>query len=533
MAETVGARRHRSGFSFRNLPIAWKLRVLALLSSVLLLVLGVLAIVQLGNAQDRLQQLYATNLRDVRLLGEVHADYKQVRLALRTMAMADVGAASDKAGVELDRAIANLDEVWNGYTGGAPDNADEQTFQRSWDSYKKLVTETLKPLAAVNNTDEFNRVANAQVNPLAEAIDVALGNLVNAQDSAAKASLDASRKAYDTSRTAMIALILIALVVTFVVVQMIARAVSRPLRETVTVLTGLAEGRLDQRLTVRGHDEVGRMAAALNSAMNRLSETVGTVIDSAAQLNLASNQISGASQSLSQAATQQAASVEETSTSIQEMTAGIAQNSENAAATESIAAKAAAEAQEGGDAVQRTVAAMKEITSKIGIIDDIAFQTNLLALNATIEAARAGEHGKGFAEIIPSIIRTSDLVQEIAAASGEQSTGVRQVNVAMTQIGKVTEQTASSSEQLAATAEQMSAQTAQLKQMMDFFVTGHGGRPVMTGVVEPATARTGWTNDGYHRAGRDGGVHNDNRLPATSHRAEMAVSDLEAKFERF
>ncbi|UQU67908.1 methyl-accepting chemotaxis protein [Couchioplanes caeruleus] len=572
MADT-GARRHRSGLSFRDLPIAWKLRLLALVSGALLIAVGVLGIVQLGTTQQRLQELYSTNLHDVRLLGEVSTNYKQVRLDMRGMALAKVGADSDKAAAGFDASAAALDRAWNSYTGGPQslDNADEESFQKSWDAYKKLATDTLKPLAAVNNIAEFNRISDAQVTPIADAINSALTALVDSQDAAAKASIDASDSAYRTSRTVLIVLIVIALLVMFVIVQMIAAAVSRPLRETVTVLSGLAEGRLDQRLAVRGRDEVGTMATALNSALGRLSETVGTVVDSAAQLNMASNQISGASQSLSQAATEQAASVEETTTSIQEMTAGIAQNSENAAATEGIAAKAAAEAQEGGDAVQRTVAAMKEITSKIGIIDDIAFQTNMLALNATIEAARAGEHGKGFAvvatevgklaersqiaaqeiselaagsvqtaeragdllsEIIPSITRTSDLVQEIAAASGEQSSGVRQINVAMTQIGKVTEQTASSSEELAATAQQMSAQTAQLKQLMDFFVTGHGGRPVMTGVVEPP-ARTSWANDGYQRSGRDGGVYNDNRLPAGGPRGEMAVPDLEAKFERF
>src|SRR5476651_2741097 len=191
------------------------------------------------------------------------------------------------------------------------------------------------------------------------------------------------------------------------------------------------------------------------------------------------------------------------------MTASISQNTENAKVTDGIASKAAAEASEGGEAVKSTVAAMQQIAKKISIIDDIAYQTNLLALNAAIEAARAGEHGKGFAvvaaevrklaersqvaaqeieqvasssvqlaeragrlldEIVPNIRSTSNLVQEITAASEEQSSGVGQINAAVTQLSQTTQQNASSSEELAATAEEMSSQAEQLQQAMSFFV---------------------------------------------------------------
>jgi len=176
------------------------------------------------------------------------------------------------------------------------------------------------------------------------------------------------------------------------------------------------------------------------------------------------------------------------------MSASIEQNNENSRVTNDISSKAAREATEGGEAVDKTVEAMKEIAEKISIIDEIAYQTNLLALNAAIEAARAGEHGKGFAvaakeigetangsvelaqragelleTMVPSIQKTSELVQEISAASSEQASGAAQINDAMEQLNSITQQSASSSEELASTSEEMSGQAQQLQQLMAFF----------------------------------------------------------------
>jgi methyl-accepting chemotaxis protein len=222
-----------------------------------------------------------------------------------------------------------------------------------------------------------------------------------------------------------------------------------------------------------------------------------------------------------------------------------------------MAAKAAADATEGGKAVQQTVAAMKEIAAKIAIIDDIAFQTNMLALNATIEAARAGEHGKGFAvvatevgklaersqiaaqeigklagdsvhtaehagslleEIVPSIGKTSNLVQEISAASAEQTAGVGQINTAMSQMNQITQQNASSSEELAATAEEMTGQTGHLQQLMRFFKI-----PASAGGTGASPAASAFTRHPLVSG----------KVP-TQHKWSDGVQRLdEAKFDRF
>ncbi len=326
------------------------------------------------------------------------------------------------------------------------------------------------------------------------------------------------------------------------------------LNDVLRVLGALSKGDLTETIDKDYQGTFGALKNASNDTVDKLSQIVTDVINATDALSNASEQVSATSQALSQAASEQAASVEETSASIEQMAAGINQNAENAKVTDGIAGKASKEAVEGGDAVKRTVSAMKEIASKIGIIDDIAYQTNMLALNAAIEAARAGEHGKGFAvvaaevrklaersqiaareigdlaggsvktaeragelidEIVPGIGRTSDLVQEIAAASQEQSAGVGQINTAMNQMNQITQQNASSSEELAATAEEMTSQAEQLMELVSFFNLGQGGNTRSSG----------------------GGNSSDNKSVKrnTPKRSKtMAGSGLDnAKFERF
>ena len=307
-----------------------------------------------------------------------------------------------------------------------------------------------------------------------------------------------------------------------------------PLNEAVGVLKDMEQGDLTKTVDGDYKGQLKDFKDTINNTIDKLSQVISEVYGAAANIASASEEVSSTAQNMSQATSEQAASVEETSASVEQMSASINQNTENAKVTDGMATQASSEAVQGGAAVKETVSAMKTIAGKIGIIDDIAYQTNLLALNAAIEAARAGEHGKGFAvvaaevrklaersqiaaqeigelaessvemaesagklldTIVPSIKKTSDLVQEIAAASEEQSSGAGQINTAMDQLNQITQQNASSSEELAATSEEMSGQAAQLQELMAFFTVATNAATVSAAAkvqsFKPALRKTG------------------------------------------
>jgi methyl-accepting chemotaxis protein len=242
----------------------------------------------------------------------------------------------------------------------------------------------------------------------------------------------------------------------------------------------------------------------------KLAEVIGAIRTAADNLSAGSRQISQAAQGLSSGSTEQAASAEEVASSIMEMSSAIRQNSDNSQSTEGLSSKAAEDAVEGGRAALDTVAAMKDISSSIGIVEEIARQTNLLALNAAIEAARAGESGKGFAVVagevrklaersqeaagriaslsassvavaekggrilaamVPGIGKIAELMREIAVASQDQGTGAEQVSKAVQQLDSVIQQNAAASEELASSAEELTGQAESLRKAVGYFTS--------------------------------------------------------------
>ncbi|WP_413671499.1 methyl-accepting chemotaxis protein [Massilia cellulosiltytica] len=368
--------------------------------------------------------------------------------------------------------------------------------------------------------------------PLNRELIDAIDELAKHQSDKMQQKANEAAATYDETRQLVLAMTAGAALLALCVATFITLSVTRPLRIAVDAADRLAAGDLTVHIESHARDEAGQLLTAMKNMIAKLTQVVGDVNGGAQSLASASEEVSATAQALSQSASEQAAGVEETSASLEQMTASISQNTENARVTDGMATQAAREAAEGGEAVKATVAAMKRIAKQIGIIDDIAYQTNLLALNAAIEAARAGEHGKGFAvvaaevrklaersqvaaqeigevatssvelaeragglldQMVPNIRKTSDLVQEITAASEEQSAGVGQINAAVGQMSQTTQQNASSSEELAATAEEMSSQAEQLQQAMAFFRLAGGDAPPARKPARRAPAHPGAT----------------------------------------
>jgi len=428
-------------------------------------------------------------------------------------ALANVAASHQR----FHQSVAEAKKLMAGGAGGAAkaktlftevtSPAAEQTF----DQFGKMSEEAAKSQELfIGMSGVLFGESRTRMNEALVAADVLSNHHKAVAETAAK---DLSVSAA-VSQTVVLVGVLLGVVIALILGIALTRSITGPVLQGVAFAKRMAEGDFTGRLEIDQRDEIGVLARALNDMVGRLRVVVADVRSATDNVASGSEELSASSESLSQGATEQAAAIEEVSSSIEEMASNIRQNADNAQQTERIALQAAKDAQEGGVAVGQAVVAMKNIAEKISIIEEIARQTNLLALNAAIEAARAGEHGKGFAvvaaevrklaersgnaageisdlssstvtvsekagemllKLVPDIQRTAELVQEIAAATGEQNSGAEQINKAIQQLDQVIQQNASASEEMASTSEELSSQAQQLQQTMSFFRVDEGG----------------------------------------------------------
>lgn len=291
----------------------------------------------------------------------------------------------------------------------------------------------------------------------------------------------------------------------------IARKVRKPLDEAIDGIQRISRGDLTVRINpdfIERSDELGRLSSAVSSLSGRLKEVIESISEAAYVLESSADQLTMGAANLSEVTSEQASSLEEISSSMEEILSSILQNTENAVQTERIASVTSEKLEEGVESTNIALDSMNEIAQKIGIINDIAFQTNLLALNAAVEAARAGEHGKGFAVVaaevrrlaersreaaneiitvsqkgaeisskakdimnqnVQEIIRTTELIGEITAATREQRTGTEQINTAVQELNNATQHNASLAEEVASNAEQLNLRAKTLSELISYF----------------------------------------------------------------
>ncbi|MBX9900108.1 MAG: MCP four helix bundle domain-containing protein [Burkholderiaceae bacterium] len=507
-----------------HLKIATRLTLgfsLVLALSTVILLMGLFRMSQLHKSTD-----YIVNNKVAALNAavEMRSQGRALALILRKMTAPTDTAEGEREAKKLAQTLddyAKSELILKNLISG---NESEAAFMKVANQKQALlqVIGKIKAFSAEANYFDAANLLQTDFSAPHETWSVALGELAHFQNEAMKITFEESKVNYQSSVRVMILIGILTIGFGAFGGWVISRSIAAPLKRAARYADRIAAGELTSTIDAQGHDELSDLLASLKQMQENLINTVLKIKEGTDTISVASREIASGNADLSSRTESQASSLEETASSMEELTSTVKQNADNARQANQLVVSASGVAVKGGAVVGQVVSTMgsikessRKIVDIISVIDGIAFQTNILALNAAVEAARAGEQGRGFAvvasevrslaqrsasaakeikdligdsvakvdqgsklvdeagktmdEIVTSVQHVADIMSEITAASQEQSAGIEQVNLAITQMDEMTQQNAALVEQAAAAAESMEEQSAELAKSVDVF----------------------------------------------------------------
>ena len=504
-----------------------RFRLIATLAVLGLLIaaIGVLCIYGMRSNHAALEQVYSNQLASSIAINNSKNFLNRARFGLDRVVFHPDAPDVAKTIARAKGFIDDANKSWQTYLD-LPRSGEEAQLAKTLETERtRYINDGMLALATAieqGNSERIEALSMKEMTALYGVFDKASVALDDYQLTTARHGFEASLALFTTLMWAAGLSVVFGLVLAIVSSVLLLRAIMRPLEQAIGHFDAMAHGDLSTTVVVDRQDEMGALLRGLATMQEQLSGTVRSVRDSSMSIATASAEIAAGNMNLSGRTEQQASSLEETASSLEELTSTVQHNADNVRQANNVARSASEVAIRGGKLVGDVVETMsainassKRIVDIISVIDGIAFQTNILALNAAVEAARAGEQGRGFAvvasevrnlaqrsaaaakeikeligtsvtnveagtvlvdstgttmnEIVASVKRVSDIMAEILAAGEEQTSGIGQINEAVSLMDQATQQNAALVEEAAAATGALQEQAQALQQMVSVF----------------------------------------------------------------